>query len=398
MKKQAFYLWCLLCIGWCHVAAQKTHDSLYKQLQTRLIMAAQGDTIALPAGIFYFKKSLSLESKNNITIRGAGLGKTILDFRYQVSGAEGIRITQGHHITLENLSVKNTRGDAIKAIAVTGLVFRNLETEWDTSPVGAYGLYPVLCKQVLVEHCQARGACDAGIYVGQSRDIVIRYCEVEENVAGINLENSIRVDVYQNLAYNNTCGILVMDVPTVAIPNGGQVRVFKNNIYRNNYRNFAPKGTMVAGVPSGSGIVVVATSQVEIFANKIANNKTLGTGVFHYDLIGIETTYEKYNPYPGEVAIYNNVYRRSRLSPAFHRKLKDIPFKPNRIPHIVYDGVIDPVKKGQQALCIRDNEVQDKAPLFANIDAIQGFKNIRYNAQSYNCTLPKLEKVWWPIE
>ncbi|EAY27400.1 parallel beta-helix domain-containing protein [Microscilla marina] len=374
---------------------------LYKQLQTQLILAEEGDTVHLPKGIFFLEKSLSLESKKNVTIRGAGMGKTVLNFKNQKSGAEGIKIANSRHIVMEGFTVKEAKGDAIKAINVVGVTFRNVETEWGgthDNSYGAYGLYPVMCQQVLIEYCQARGACDAGIYVGQSHDIVIRYCEVEKNVTGINLENSTRVDVYNNLAMNNTCGILVMDVPTVVVPNGGQVRVFENQVVRNNLPNFAPAMAMVAGVPSGSGIVVVATSQVEIFANKIANNKTLGTGVFHYDLIGIETTYEKYNPYPGEVAIYNNVYSRSRLSPAFHRKLKDIPFKPNRIPHIVYDGVIDPAQKGQQVLCLRNNKTLDKFPLFANINAASGFKRIRYQAKKYDCSLPRLKKVWAGFE
>ncbi len=347
------------------------------------------------------EKSLSLEGKKNITIRGAGMGKTVFNFRNQKSGAEGIKIANSYHITIEGLTVQEAKGDAIKAINVTGMIFRHVETEWagnHQNSYGAYGLYPVLCKQVLIEHCQARGACDAGIYVGQSSDIVVRYCEVEKNVTGINLENSARVDVYNNLSMNNACGILVMDVPTVMVTNGGQVRLFKNKIFRNNHRNFAPKMAMVAGVPSGSGIMVVATSQVEVFANEIIDHQTIGTGVFHYDLIGIETTYEKYNPYPSNISIYDNVYRRSRLVPKFHRKLKNIPFKPFQAPHIIYDGVIDPAKKGKNTLCIRNNQVQDQYPLFANINAAQGFKNIRYNAKKYDCSLPRLNKVWVGFE
>ena len=51
-----------------------------KKLQTQLIQAADGATIELDAGNFVLSKSLSLESKKNITIRGKGMNETILSF------------------------------------------------------------------------------------------------------------------------------------------------------------------------------------------------------------------------------------------------------------------------------------------------------------------------------
>lgn len=389
------WLWLIIWLGLpCITVAQ---DSTYKQWQTRLIMAQDGDTIHLPAGVFYFKKSLSLEGKNNITIQGQGMGKTVLNFKHQTSGAEGIRLSNGKQITIQDLTVQEAKGDAIKAIQIRGITFRRVETEWTGAHEGikgAYGLYPVFCQQVLAEHCQARGACDAGIYVGQSSNIVVRYCEVEQNVTGINLENSTRADVYGNLAMNNACGILVMDVPVVMIDNGGQIRVFDNKIVANNHRNFAPKGAMVAGVPSGSGIVVVATSRVEIFGNELIDNRSIGTGVFRYDLIGFETTYDKFNPYPSQIAIYNNRYQRQAVAPTLHGKLAKLRFAPHKVPHILYDGDMDPAQKGKSVLCLRNNQVLDQSPLFANIDAANGFKHIRKNEKDYNCQLPKLPKVW----
>ncbi|MFZ4083138.1 MAG: right-handed parallel beta-helix repeat-containing protein [Pirellula sp.] len=48
------------------------------------------------------------------------------------------------------------------------------------------------CTNFLIEDCIAIGASDAGIYVGQSQDIVVRNCRAERNVAGIEIENSHR--------------------------------------------------------------------------------------------------------------------------------------------------------------------------------------------------------------
>ena len=110
----------------------------------------------------------------------AGMEKTILSFKGQTEGAEGLKITNGENITLEGFTVVDTKGDAIKVQSVDKLTFRNVKTDWSGRPKksnGSYGFYPVQCKNVLLEDCIARGASDAGIYVGQSREVTVRRCE-----------------------------------------------------------------------------------------------------------------------------------------------------------------------------------------------------------------------------
>ena len=57
---------------------------------------------------------------------------------------------------------------------------------------------------VLVEDTITRGASDAGLYVGQSREVIAGRNLAEFNVAGIEIENTIHADVYDNVATNNT--------------------------------------------------------------------------------------------------------------------------------------------------------------------------------------------------
>jgi parallel beta-helix repeat protein len=85
-----------------------------------------------------------------------------------------------------------------------------------------------------------RGASDAGIYVGQSSNIIVRNSIVEYNVAGIEIENSSGADVYGNIARNNTGGVLVFDLPDLPVSGGNSTRIFANQILANNTRNFAP--------------------------------------------------------------------------------------------------------------------------------------------------------------
>ena len=198
------------------VSTANAQADFEKKLQTQLIVVENGQTVDITEGSFSLVKSLSLDGKKNITIRGKGMDKTILSFKNQTSGAEGLRITNCENIVLEDLTLQDSKGDLVKTMHVKGMTFRRVKAEWTGKPSsknGGYALYPVQCEDVLIDGCVARGASDAGIYVGQSRKIVVKNCIAIENVAGIEIENSLNADVFDNLATKNTGGILVFDLP-----------------------------------------------------------------------------------------------------------------------------------------------------------------------------------------
>ena len=363
-----------------------------KELQALFVLAEDNAVVELPAGVFRLDQSLWLDEKKNVTIRGQGIDKTILNFAGQISGAEGIKVTNSRNIRIEHLTVQDTKGDGIKAQEVDGIVFYNVKAEWTRGAHeknGGYGLYPVQCSKVIIDSCMARGASDAGIYVGQSRHIIVRNSRAWENVAGIEIENSLYADVYQNAAYNNTGGILVFDLPDLTLKQGGYVKVFNNQVRDNNHTNFAPKGNIVGKVPLGTGIMVMATNHVEIFRNQIRNNRTVGTAVVSYYISENPITDTAYYPYPDQVSIYDNLYERpnvratgkGRLGKLYRFKLRF----GKKVPHIIYDGIVDPKKPGQ--LCIRNNQNQT----FANIDAEHGFRNVSRDASKHDCSLPAWE-------
>ena len=64
-------------------------------------------------------------------------------------------------------------------------------------------------QNVLIDGCVAIGASDAGIYVGQSQNIIVKNSIAQYNVAGIEIENSFYADVFDNLT-SHTGGILVL--------------------------------------------------------------------------------------------------------------------------------------------------------------------------------------------
>ncbi len=387
----------LIALALFSINAAFSQADIEKKIQTQMILAKDGSTVEITEGVFHLTKSLSMEGKKNIIIRGKGIDKTILSFKNQTSGAEGIRISECENITLEDMTVQDSKGDLIKTMHVKGITFRNIKAEWTGKPNeknGAYALYPVQCENVMIDNCTARGASDAGIYVGQSKQIVVKNCTAIENVAGIEIENSLHADVFDNVATGNTGGILVFDLPDLVQKQGGHVRVFKNIIKENNHYNFAPKGNIVGKVPRGTGVLILATNHVEVFDNQIINNKSVGMGIISYFMSENKIKDKVYYPYPTAISVHDNNFERKhvratgqgRFGQIFRFKLR---FGRN-VPHILYDGIVDPKTvdengkiKPESRICIRNNKNQT----VANMDAKNDFKNISRDASQFDCEI-----------
>ncbi len=350
-----------------HFLINSAFAEFEKDLQLKLILAEPGDTIKIAAGFFPILGTLSMEGKENIVIKGSGINSTILNFSNQVEGTQGLSITNCNNIILEDFTIEEAKGDGIKCQYVNGIIFRRIKAQWLgslSSSKGAYGLFPVQCENVMIEHCIAIGASHAGIYVGQSNNIIIRNCEVFHNVAGIEIENSIKVDVHSNNVHNNSGGILVLDLPDLIQKEGKQIRVYDNIVKENNLDNFAPEGNIVAKVPSGTGIMIMATEQVEIFKNTIIDNKTAGTTLVSYFITEEKTKYTQYNPYTSAIYIYDNVYFRQPQLPTLATEIGILLFTHffRGVPDIIYDGMHDPKYQNidgtilsNRRLCLRNN-------------------------------------------
>lgn len=367
-----------------------------KQLQTQLILAEDGDTIEWPEGKFVLNNTLSLDAKSNITIRGAGPGKTVLSFKNQKQGAEGLKITNAQNIVLQDFTIEDSKGDLIKTQQVRGLAFRNITAQWTGKPSknnGSYALYPVQCQNVRIENCTAIGASDAGIYVGQSDSVWVYNCRAEYNVAGIEIENTTHAWVYDNVSVNNTGGILVFDLPDLPKKRGGHVRIWNNRVEKNNYRNFAPKGNIVGKVPPGTGVMILATHDVQVYDNQILHNKTASTAIVSYYITENPIKDKDYIPYPSAVAVYGNKYSEGKRMPTWKNKLGFLFWLKfgRKTPHILYDGIQNPAYlatdgsvKPEHRICIRDNQNGS----FANLKADKKFKGITRDLQAYNCSIP----------
>lgn len=338
-----------------HVYVVPPGSDVQFRLQQRLIEAVPGDTIQLEAGRYELKHQLDVVA-DNITIRGRGSAKTILSFRGQTLGGQGLEAT-GNNLVLEGFAVEDTAGNAVKVLGARNVTFRDLRAEWTgpaSSANGAYGLYPVQCHNVLMEDCSAFGASDAGLYVGQCEDVIVRRCRAERNVAGIEIENTIHADVYENLATNNSGGLLVFDLPGLQVKAGREVRVYRNRVIENNHPNFADPGSTVASVPSGTGVMVLAMDQVEVFENEIRKNQTASILLISYLALNARIHDPNYDPIPEQISVHDNQIAEGGTKPT--GALADLlkPVFGDSLADILWDGVSrDPSRPA--TLRIRDN-------------------------------------------
>ena len=382
---------------------------------TKFLTAKDSTIIELDEGHFKLSQSLSLNGLNHVTIRGKGIDKTVLSFKGQTKGAEGILISNCKNITLENLTVEDAKGDNVKFMECDSIIIRKVQANW-TGKVskfnGAYALYPVMCNNVLIDSCRAIGSSDVGIYVGQSNNVVVSNSEAFYNVGGIENENTQNMKIFNNDVHDNVAGILVFDLPGLT-NNTKNVEVYNNKVYNNNIRSFAPKGTIAGQVPTGCGSVIVGSEDVHFYDNEFTDNKTGGIFLVSYESIyqagkiseaeekdedgthnigNLENlnneykTDEKFQPYSRNIKFSLNQFSNKHWFPTINNvfgiiMLTKSPFKYN---NLVWDGAIGPNQKSSdEVFCITENAAKNTS--FISLDILNDFKKLTRDVSQYVC-------------
>jgi parallel beta-helix repeat protein len=401
----------------CSSCTKPAPEDFQKSLQEKLINAKSGDVIDLPEGKFHLDRTLSL-TVNGVTMRGKGMDKTILSFAGQKTGAQGVLI-KSNDFVIEDVGIEDTAGDALTIQDASNITVRRVRVEWTRGPNsanGPYGIYPVSCKNLLVEDSVARGAADAGIYVGQSENVVLRRNRVENNVDGFEIENTENVDAYDNIATHNTGGMGVFNLPNLPRQGGRKVRVYNNQFDDNNTPNFAPKSLgPIYYLPTGTGMYIMAIRDVEVFNNKIQNNNTVNIYIINYhtgvDEASLRDTAaspitqqvfapddKRYDPFVRDIYIHDNDISRGGQSP--DSRVDGVKMLAavlgGTLPDILYDGVVDPSwgrkEPNPGQVCFSKNGDAS----FLNFDAGGGMKHPVHELKRYECSLPPLTAVIVP--
>ncbi|HSO73897.1 MAG TPA: parallel beta-helix domain-containing protein [Blastocatellia bacterium] len=288
-----------------------------ESIQAAVDRARPGDTIEVMPGIYKEEVKIDLD---NITLRGianeilpgdnSGVsGRPVLEGDKKLSDAV---IATGSNFVIDNFDIQHYVANGVVAQHARNVTFRNLKID-DT---GLYGVYPVSCTGVTIEKCVATGIADAALYVGQSRDIVVRDSEAYNNVTGIEIENSINAVVENNYVHDNTGGILVFVLPNNPSKVGRDCIVRNNRVINNNHPNFANPNSIVANVPPGTGVLVMAAKNTEVTGNEIRGNDCYGVGVFSLEVSFPKGTAFDVGPTPEDTFVHGNTYSDNGRNPA----------------------------------------------------------------------------------
>jgi parallel beta-helix repeat protein len=237
-------------------------------IQSAVKEASPGDLIRVYPGTY--TENVYID-KDNISLQGVVINGEwpTLDGKKEINDAF---LYSGNGILIENFKIINYKGNAIMGQAGNNFIIRN---NWiiDT---GVYGIFPQYGKNGLVEHNVLSKIADAAIYIGMCDNVDVLHNEVFDNVAGIEIENSRHCLVENNYAHNNTGGLLAFVTPGLPIKTTFDVILRNNFVVNNNHENFGAPGSTVAGIPPGTGILIMAADDVIVENNIITGNNNTG--------------------------------------------------------------------------------------------------------------------------
>jgi parallel beta-helix repeat protein len=379
-------------------------------LATALEEALSGDVICLGVGTFDVRSTLAVSNSAMLTLKGIGPSPddVVLDYANALVG-DGIEVsTPG--FTIENLWVKNTVGDSV-VVRADNVTFRKLFVTWDAGSVlenGKYGIFPRAADNVLIEYSEVIGASDAGIYVGQCLGGTVKNNKAFGNVAGIEIENSEDVEVYDNEAYDNTSGILAFQLPGLS-RDANNVLIRDNDIYCNNRPNFAAEGSIVANVPAGTGALILAGENFEFRNNVIDGN--ISTGVLIASHVVLCQLAEErpdcltgwppgFDVYPTKIYVNDNTFVNNGQDPqGFLGALAEQALMVDTLEDVIWDGYMDPPGEADPEICLGLTDLptyrdmsDDQCGTAANTDQLGLCVLINSNTDTEDrtCTLDEL--------
>ncbi len=297
-----------------------------ESIQTAVDRAQPGDTVQIPYGVYHERVVIDISDFTLHGVPNATGEYPILDGEGILS--EGV-IASSNNFTIGYLHVRNYTDNGVIVEGSTNIHFHDLLVEF----TGTYGVYPVQSTDVLVERVEVTGTDDAGIYAGQCENVIVRDSIAYGNVLGIELENTLNGEVYNNHVYDNTLGILIVLLPQLTSKISADTYIHNNIVEANNHENFAPSG-FARVAPSGTGILLLATDNAEVTGNTIKDNKTVGIAVFSSTRSGaFDTTELDIGPTPENNWIHGNTFENNGYDPDPATKDLGIPGA-----DIIWDG------------------------------------------------------------
>jgi len=299
-------------------------------IQDAVKKAQPGDTIQIMPGTY--RETVFID-KDNIALIGVIRGGDwpIMDGESKRNDAV---LYSGDGVRIENLKIIKYKGNAIMGQAGSNFVIRH---NW-IADTGVYGIFPELGKNGLIEYNVLTGIEDAAIYVGMSDNVHVAHNEVFGNVAGIEIENTRHAIVENNMVYDNAGGILTFITPGLPIKTTFDVIIRNNFVVGNNHKNFGAVGSIVSGVPSGSGVIIMAADDVIVENNVIRDNKNAGVIIVDHKSFANITLDPEADPNPDRIQILRNFYANNGYEPIAEVKALMLAALTKQGPDVVAAG------------------------------------------------------------
>lgn len=208
----------------------------------------------------------------------------------------GIFADRADGFVLRGMTVRHAREHDIYVLETDGYRLEHFKVYY----AGGYGVLTFVGDHGLVQHCDAAGHGDSGLYPGSGADSTtnrylpfypeyrysqtFQYCDTHHNTGGFSGTNSHGTLIRYNNIYDNSLGITT-DVFTApghpGFPQHGNV-IEHNNIYANNFNAFAPDSDVAPFIPApvGTGMWIAGGNQNEIRDNRFYDNWRRGLMVF----------------------------------------------------------------------------------------------------------------------
>ena len=112
----------------------------------------------------------------------------------------------------------------------------------------------------------------------------------------------------------------------------------------NNGENFSKPGIVVNTLPSGTGMLIMAHKDIEVFNNTIKNHRSMGIGINSWIFTGQPFESKEFDPFCSNINIHDNVITETN-GPAipttdFGKLLFAICG--DKSPDIIIDGIFNP--------------------------------------------------------
>jgi parallel beta-helix repeat protein len=285
-----------------------------ESIQATVDAAPAGSTIFIEPGTYTEAINVAKPGLHLIGLVGPGGSEPLIenpgtaDTGITVAGPTPGSTLNG--FILENLVVRDFLENGVLLAGVDHFVISGVQAVHN----GEYGLFPVFSAFGLISNCMAQGSNDTGIYIGQSKHIVLNHNLVFDNVNGLEIENSSFVIAEGNVSRDNTVGILEDLLPGLTIETSAFNLVANNIVVHNNRPNIASAGDLAAAEPSGIGILLVGGAYNATIGNFVSQNGYIGivliSGVTLIELAGLDPgAYSSIDPNPEHTLIANNLVK-----------------------------------------------------------------------------------------